>query len=75
MGLSAIEELARTICRDVYESTDGQPNKWRNIGGEASMRRALMYAVVRGWLTADWTRGIRVSLTDEGRREVHKGLS
>jgi hypothetical protein len=75
MELSSIEELARTMCRDVYESTNAQPNKWRSIGGGAAMRRALIYAVARGWLTVDWGRSLRVSLTDEGRREVRKGLS
>jgi hypothetical protein len=58
---------------DVYESTNGQLNKWRNIGGGASMRRALIYAVARGWLTVDWSKGLRVSLTDEGRRLARKG--
>src|SRR5262245_64279870 len=65
MELGSIEQLARTMCRDVYEFTNAQPNKWRNIGGGAAMRRALIYAVARGWLTVDWSGRLRVRLTDE----------
>ena len=75
-NLGSIEELARVMCKDVYEATNGQPNEWKTIGGGASMRRGMIYAVARGWLLGDGRsfRG-RVCLTDEGRREVRKGLS
>ena len=47
-----------------------------DVGGGASMRRAMIYAAARGWLLLDSgsLRG-RVCLTDEGRREVRKALS
>jgi len=75
-NLSSIDELARVMCKDVYEATNGQPNEWKTIGGGASMRRAMIYAIARGWLLIDSRsfRG-RVCLTDEGRREVRKSLS
>ena len=74
-NLSSIEELARLMCKDVYGSTNGQPNGWKTIRGGASMRRAMIYAVSRGWLLVD-SRSFRwVCLTDEGRREVRKLLS
>ena len=75
-NLGSIEELARAMCKNVYEYTNGQSNEWKTIGGGASMRRAMIYAVARGWLLVDSRifRG-RVRLTDEGRREVRKALS
>jgi hypothetical protein len=68
------DELARRMCRELYEFTDGQPNKWRRIVGGDLMARAMLFAIARGWLLVD-REGIRVSLTDEGRREVRKTLS
>jgi hypothetical protein len=76
-NVSSIEELARAMCKQVYEATDGEPTGSLIIGaGGASMRRAMIYAVARGWLLVDSRtfRG-RVSLTDEGRREARKTLS
>ena len=68
------EELARRMCRELYEFTNGRPQKWRRIVGGDLMHKAMDYAVGRGWLEVDGE-GIRVSLTDEGRREVRKTLS
>ena len=47
------EELARRICRELYEFTDGQPNKWRRIIGGDLMHSAMSYAIWRGWLEVD----------------------
>jgi hypothetical protein len=69
-----VEELARRLCRELYEHTDGQPNKWRHIIGGDLMHSAMSYAMWRGWLEVD-SESIRVGLTDEGRREVRKTLS
>ena len=59
------------MCRELYEFTNGQPQKWRRIVGGDLMHKAMDYAVGRGWLEVD-SEGIRISLTDEGRREVRK---
>ena len=73
---SWIEEASRAICREVYEATNAQPNEWAQIADyEESMRAPMVYAVVRRWLIVDWSRVVRVKLTDEGRREVRKTLS
>ena len=73
---SWIEEAARAICREVYEATNAQPNEWAQIADyEGSMHAPMAYAVVRRWLIVDRSRGVRVKLTDEGRREVRKTLS
>ena len=80
MGLSVmanrgrVEELARRMCKELYEFTDGQPNKWRNIVGGDLTCRAMLFAIGSGWLKAD-SEGIRIGLTDDGRREVRKTLS
>ena len=68
-----VQELARRLCMELYELTDGQPNKWRHIIGGDLMHSAMSYAIWRGWLEAD-SESIKVSLTDEGRREVRKTL-
>ena len=69
-----VEDLARSMCKELYEFTDAQPNKWRRIVGGDLMHRAMLFAIGRGWLEVD-SEGIRIGLTDEGRREVRKGLS
>ena len=69
-----VEELARRLCREIYELTDGHPNKWRHIIGGDLMHSAMSYAIWRGWLEVD-SESIRVGLTEEGRREVRKTLS
>jgi len=72
---SWIEEAARAMCRDVYEATNAQPNEWYTIIDEASMRAPLVFAVARRWLVVDWSKGVRVRLTNAGRWEVRKSLS
>lgn len=68
------EELARRMCRELYEFTDGQPNKWRRIVGGDLMHRAMLLAIGCGWLEVD-SEGIRIALTEKGRQEVRKSLS
>jgi hypothetical protein len=70
----SVEELARRICRELYEFTDGQPNKSRRIVGGDLMHRAMLFAIGCGGLKVD-SEGIRIGLTDEGRQEVRKTLS
>jgi hypothetical protein len=68
----SVEELARRMCRELYEFTDGQPNKSRRIvGGD---QRAILFAIGCGWLKVE-SEGMRIGLTDEGRQEVRKMLS
>ena len=70
----SVEESARRMCRELYEFTDGQHNKWRRIVGGDLMHRGMLFAIGCGWLKAD-SEGIRIGLTDEGRQEVRKTLS
>ena len=46
-------ELARFICRQLYEFTDGRPKEWRKAIGEASVHTAVEQAVENGWLIVD----------------------
>jgi hypothetical protein len=70
----SVEELARRMCRELYEFTDGQPNKSRRIVGGDQMHRAILFAIGCGWLKVD-SQGMRIGLTDDGRQEVRKMLS
>ena len=70
----SVEESARRMCKELYELTDGQPNKLRRIVGGDLTHRATLFAIGCGWLKVD-SEGIRIGLTDEGRREVRKTLS
>jgi len=70
----SVEELARRMCRELYEFTDGQPNKSRRIVGGDRMHRAILFAIGCGWLKVD-NEGMRIGLTDEGRQQVRKMLS
>ena len=70
----SVEESARRLCRELYEFTDGQPNKSRRIVGGDLTHRAMLFAIGCGWLKVD-SEGIRIGLTDEGRQEVRKALS
>ena len=63
-----------TFCKELYEFTDGQPNKSRRIVGGDLTHRAMLFAIGCGWLKVD-SEGIRIGLMDEGRREVRKALS
>jgi len=37
---SSVEALARAMCKQLYEFTNGQPMKWRKIIGDELMHRA-----------------------------------
>jgi hypothetical protein len=46
-----VEELARRMCKELYEFTDGQPNKWRHIvGGDLTYTAQLCPGQSRGFL-------------------------
>jgi hypothetical protein len=69
-----VEKLARLMCKQLYEFTNGQPGKWQTIVGVETIGDVMDYAVERGWLVVD-SEGIKICLTDEGRRMVRAGLS
>jgi len=70
---SWIEEIARDMCREVYEATNAQPDAWCDIDDEVSMRVLVAYAAVRKWLIVDWSKD-RVRLTDEDGNTAAKSL-
>jgi hypothetical protein len=72
--LETADELARFICRQLYEFTDGQPKEWRKAAGGAWMHVAVEHAVDHGWLLVN-DRDDSICLTEAGRRLVHKTLS
>jgi hypothetical protein len=45
-----VDELARYVCRELYEFTDGWPMEWRKAVGGAWMHAAMEHAVEHGWL-------------------------
>ena len=68
------DELARVLCRELYEFTDGWPMEWRKLVGGAWMHAALEHAVEHGWLLVD-DRDDCICLTEAGRRLARKALS
>jgi hypothetical protein len=68
------DELARYVCRELYEFTDGWPMEWRKAVGGAWTHAAMEHAVEHGWLLLD-DEDDSICLTAEGRREVRKSLS
>ena len=68
------EELARFLCRELFECTNGSRSEWRRLAaGGRSMHAAFEHAVEQGWLMID-SRG-NACLTDDGRRLVRRTLS
>jgi len=67
--------LARFICRQLYEVTDGRLKEWRKAIGGASVHTAVEQAVEKGWLIVDDQDSSICCLTDEGRRLARKTLS
>jgi hypothetical protein len=67
------DELARVLCRQLYEFTDGWPMEWRTVVGGPSMHAALERAVDHGWLMVD--ENSNICLTEAGRRVARKTLS
>ena len=72
--LRMADELARRLCRQLYEFTDGWPVEWRRAVGADSLHTAVEHAVENGWLLFD-VRDSSICLTDEDRRFVRKTLS
>jgi hypothetical protein len=68
------EGLALSVCRQLYEDTDGRPMAWRQTVHGYLVRMAVEYGVDRGWLLLN-ERERNVCLTEEGRRLVRKTLS
>ena len=64
------DELARVLCRELYEFTDGWPMEWRKPVGGARMHMAVEH----GWLLVD-DRDDSICLTEAGRRLARKALS
>jgi len=73
--LEMADELARFICRQLYEFTDGRPKEWRKAIDGASVHTAVEQAVENGWLIVDDQDSSICCLTDEGRRLARKTLS
>jgi hypothetical protein len=71
---TTVDELARVLCRELYEFTDGWPMEWRKPVGGASMHSAVEHAVENGWLLVD-DRDDSICLTEAGRLLVSKMLS
>jgi hypothetical protein len=71
---TTVDELARVLCRELYEFTDGWPMEWRKPVGGASMHSAVEHAVEHGWLLVD-DRDDSICLTEAGRRLASKMLS
>jgi hypothetical protein len=72
--LATADSLARFLCRQLYEDTDGRLMEWRRPVGEYPLQTAVEYGVAHGWLQFD-TRTSSICLTDEGRRQVRRTLS
>jgi hypothetical protein len=73
--LETADELARSLCRELYECTDGRPEEWRKAVGGGSLYAIVERAVENGWLIVDdWDSSI-CCLTDEGRRLARRTLS
>ena len=68
------DELARILCRELYEFTDGWPSEWRRTVGGVSLHAAVEHAVQHGWLLID-DQDCSICLTEKGRRLVRKMLS
>lgn len=64
-------ELARHVTRAVYESSDGQPQRWRMLSTiQGATVASVLYAVEQGWIELEG--GRRACLTEEGRRQIAK---
>ena len=64
-------ELARHITRVVYESSDGQPHRWRMLSTiPGAPGASVLYAKEQGWIELEG--GRRACLTEEGRRLIAK---
>ena len=74
----SIDDLALSLCRRLYEDTDGRLMEWRLLwrrrAGQYPLQTAVEYGVDHGWLLFD-DRNDGICLTDEGRRLVRKTLS
>ena len=68
------DKLARVLCRELYEFTDGWPMEWRKPVGGAWMHVAVEHAVDHGWLLVNDRDG-SICLTEAGRRLARKALS
>jgi hypothetical protein len=69
------DQLARRLCRELYEFTDGCPMEWRQAVGGPSLSMILEHAVQHRWLIVDDSDSSMCCLTEEGRRLVRKTLS
>ena len=66
---SETETLALHLVRALYETTDGRPQKWRNLEElDVATTDAIEFAVARGWVVVQ--AGHSICLTDAGRRLV-----
>jgi hypothetical protein len=62
-------DLARHITRAVYESSDGQPGRWRMLAGiPGATAASVVYAQEQGWIELEGAHS--ACLTEEGRRLI-----
>ena len=74
MQVDGTDSLARALCRQLFETTDGRTMEWRRAISELPLEAAVEYGVVHGWLLFD-AHDSSICLTDEGRRQVRRTLS
>lgn len=64
-------DLGRHITRAAYESTDGQPRRWRMLSTiPGATADAVLYAEEQGWIELEGAHS--ACLTEEGRRLIAK---
>lgn len=67
-------DLGRPITRAAYESTDGQPRRWRMLSTiPGATADAVLYAEEQGWIELEGAHS--ACLTEEGRRLIAKEAS
>jgi hypothetical protein len=62
-------ELARHITRAIYQSSDGQPGRWRMLSSiPGATAASVLYAEEQGWIELEGAHS--ACLTEEGRRLI-----
>jgi hypothetical protein len=68
---ASTRDLARDITRAVYQSSDGQPGRWRMLSSiPGATAASILYAEEQGWIALEGAHS--ACLTEEGRRLVAK---
>ena len=71
------EVAARHFVYKLYDTTDGQPMRWRVLHGMGESAATISQAGERGWVVLQEVErkplDRKAALTDEGRRLARKG--